>query len=91
MTPTITSGKENLAAVEATMRSQHEATTSPAPRAGPFIAPITGKGHRRIASKVPLETTDRAIWDFVVRSDNSLTSAPALNIRPAAVKTTQRI
>ena len=72
------------AADRSRMRSRHRR------RRPPHSPPTTGTAHRRIASKQPRDTIERATCISVVRADSSRTSAPAHNARPAPVSTTLR-
>jgi len=83
--PISTSVSEKWAFSDASTMLQPAARTTPAPMAAPLIAPMTGRGQRRMASKHERDTSDRAICISVVLAASSRVSAPAQNIFPSPV------
>ncbi len=90
MRPRLTSGRANLARVEARMKSQHSATSNPPPKAYPFTAATLGCGRRSRASKTWRDVRWYSRNASAPTPEYSPTSAPAMKPRPVPVRTTAR-
>jgi hypothetical protein len=84
------SGSPKVAVAAAMRMSQTDASTQPAPSAGPLTAAITGTAQCRTALKVRRTILARSGSCSGVAARNSLRSRPAQNARvPAPVKIAQ--
>ena len=87
--PTRTSGRANVAVVDAIRMSDARASSKPPPAAGPLIAPMTGQEIFSMAAEMRSEASASG-WAGSA-AGCSFMSVPAQNALPAPVRITTRI
>ena len=82
----------NLAEVEATMMSPHNASSSPPVRAKPVIAAMIGPWNTAMPKRVcPAPTSSSGACKMASVDESSFRSTPAQKARPRPVRITTRV